>query len=1144
MRGVFDVEANGLLDHTTIDYRAAPFKLKPIFRVWCAVIIDIDTGRVYRFAGEEEMRTGFVPLFKKLKTVIGHNIIDYDLLVLKLYFDIDYEIADQCTIDGQPVEIVDTLVWSKALNPDRYGGHSLDEWGKRLGLEKIDWRQRAVDLGLIPWNAPRGAEFAQYHPEMLDYNERDCHVNVKLYWALLEEVGEWDWSDTFTLEQCVRDIVTRGSHRGFWFDQELAQANVRDLDEKMESIRQTVEPLLPEKPMGVTKLKAFLPPKIQFLKNGNPSSHMQKFAEKHGGTLEQVDGRWVANIFGKAWSLPMAADVPVKTHEPATVKDTTHIKGWLVEMGWRPTQYKERDLTCDSKKKKLSPEKFAETVERYVEQTINSPFCRDRCEELNTVPSRLREKLLKHDLKRPLKVYTNPTITVGMEKEIDPALLELADKFPHAKLVSEYLTYTHRRNSILGGGVDPDELEDDDEFAGKGFLAAERIAEDGRIPTPADSCGAGTSRFKHRLVANIPRVTSLYGKNMRAQFGVDVDDGFVQLGYDFDSLEAKIEAHYVYRYKGGPEYGVSLTAEKPNDCHSVLARMISEILGREFPRSTAKNVKYGCLPVDNTDVLTRDGWKTFNEIGVGDFVLGYHATNKEMYWTEVTGRHFYADADVGLVGNKRWSVEATEDHRWLAKNAYSDEVRLVYTDELNTASSILNSSPMRNGGTVQNDAALIGWLLADGYWKWSESLPCRQNRHGEKLGVIANVGQKKFCDDVEVALRMARVNFTVYSNGGMNEYRIDPEDFRAMAKRHGFYGKGKHEFDWVQYVLGLDGVSRMNFILAFWQADGRQGVINAVVVRQRPGNIADAIAVAMALEGMKTTVRIDGEGMATINGSRSAYTGYQTGDFTPTRKTDVFCLSTACESFFIRQGGVLTLTGNCSYNAQPPRVAKTIGCSLEDAQTIFDTFWTQAAPLKELKEKMQQYWETTGQKKFLKGLDNRKLPIRSKGNVINTAFQSAGVICAKRAMVLHDRKLKAEGMAVDFFRDNWKEKEFCQQLIAYHDEAQLEVKRSLVKFKTFPVSEWQTKNEETGKMEDSKEAKDAKAAAAAFKAAEEEATGKRWSDVMKGPKGYFVGYCRAGELATEAVVEAGRYYKLNVELSAGYMLGRNWAECH
>jgi len=358
MRGVFDLEATNLLNHESIDYTAAPFKLKATFRVWCGVIQDIDTGIVYRFAGEEEMRDGFMPLFLKLTTVIGHNIIDYDLLVLKLYFGLDYEIADQCTINGNPVEIVDTLVLSKVLNPDRYGGHSLDEWGKRLGLEKIDWRQRAIDLGLIQWNSPKGAEFQQYHPEMLVYNERDVSVNVKLYWALIEEMGDWPWRDAFVLEQCVRDIVTRQSHRGFWFNQELANTNVRDLDEKMESIRQIVEPLLPPKPMGVTKLKAYLPPKIQFLKNGNPSAHMTKFVEKHGGRLveDAETKKWTAIFFGEAgpvWTLPMAPDVPIKTHEPATVKDTTHIKGWLVSLGWQPTQYKERDLTVDTKKKKL-----------------------------------------------------------------------------------------------------------------------------------------------------------------------------------------------------------------------------------------------------------------------------------------------------------------------------------------------------------------------------------------------------------------------------------------------------------------------------------------------------------------------------------------------------------------------------------------------------------------------------------------------------------------------------------------------------------------------------------------------------------------------------------------------------------------------
>jgi hypothetical protein len=800
MRGVFDIEANGLLDHTTIDYLASPFKLKPTFMVWCLVVQDIDSGAVYRFVGDE-VRTEFPRLLAKMTTIVGHNIIDYDLLVLKLWLGIDYEIGEQCYINGNPVEIIDSLVLSKVLNPDRYGGHSLDEWGKRLGLDKIDWRAKAVELGLIQYNSPKGAEFAQYHPEMLVYNERDVAVNVKLYFNLVDEMGSWNWQGPFVLEQMTRDIVTRQSHRGFWFNAELAEANVRELDAKMEEIRLLVEPLLPPKPMGLTKLKGYIPPKIQFKKNGEPSAVVLKWIERHEGSILEESGHWWYKVYDKHGKMPMPADEAVMTHEPATVKDTTHIKGWLVELGWRPTQYKERDLTCDSKKKKLTPEKFADTVERYVEQTLSSPFKRDRCSELDVPASRLRDKLLKHDLKRPLKVYTNPTITVGMEKEIDPALLELADQFPHAKLVSEYLTYAHRRNSILGGGFDPDDLDDDYEFAGKGFMAAGRIAEDGRIQTPADSCGAGTSRFKHRLVANIPRVTNLYGKNMRALFGVDKDDGFLQLGYDFDSLEAKIEAHYVYRYAGGPEYGVSLTAEKPNDCHSVLARQITGILGREFPRSTAKNVKYGC-----------------------------------------------------------------------------------------------------------------------------------------------------------------------------------------------------------------------------------------------------------------------------------------------------------------------------SYNAQPARVAKTVGCDLDTGQIIFDAFWEQASPLKELKEKMQKYWEGPGQKKFLMGIDNRKLPIRTKGNVINTAFQSAGVICAKRAMVIHEKMLKDEGLWVDFFRDDWKNKVFCQQLIAYHDEAQLEVRRSMVAWKKFG-SEAECK---------------------AFKSED----GKVWSDPVHNDKGWFRGYCRAGELATIAVREAGQYYKLNVELSAGYMLGTDWASCH
>ena len=91
------------------------------------------------------------------------------------------------------------------------------------------------------------------------------------------------------------------------------------------------------------------------------------------------------------------------------------------------------------------------------------------------------------------------------------------------------------------------------------------------------------------------------------------------------------------------------------------------------------------------------------------------------------------------------------------------------------------------------------------------------------------------------------------------------------------------------------------------------------------------------------------------------------------------------------------------------------------------------------------------------------------------------------------------------------------------DEAQSELTKDLVKFKIFDTEEecqeWKNKIEDT--------------------------TGKIWGDVLHAPDGrFYTAYSRAGELASEAVTEAGEYYKLNVPLTAGYMIARNWRECH
>ena len=288
MRVVFDIETTGFLDHTSIDYTASPYKLLPSYKLHCIAAKDIDTGEMYTFA-EGECYTKFPEWSKQVTMLIGANIINFDLLVLKLALGLDYTIGDVDTFDGRPVEIHDTMICSKALNPDRYGGHSIEAWGKTLGLEKIDWRGKAIEIGIIKADDPPGAEFAKYHPEMLVYNIRDVEVNHKVYDALMKEWGDWPWQDAFKLEQKVAEIITRQSHRGFWFDKAFAEECVRDLDSKMDEIRNIVEPLIPPRALAKTKQALYTPTKTQFLKSGEPNTHIKNFIVKHGGELKQTN---------------------------------------------------------------------------------------------------------------------------------------------------------------------------------------------------------------------------------------------------------------------------------------------------------------------------------------------------------------------------------------------------------------------------------------------------------------------------------------------------------------------------------------------------------------------------------------------------------------------------------------------------------------------------------------------------------------------------------------------------------------------------------------------------------------------------------------------------------------------------------------
>lgn len=470
MEVVFDIEATGLLDHTSLDYKKYPFKLLPTFKIHCIVVKEVK-GMVYKFTPENLW--DFPAMYKKFTKVIGHNIIDYDLLALELYFGIPFDV-DPFRIDGKEVEVCDTLVLSKLLNPDRFGGHGLESWGRRLSFYKDDFGKET--------------DWQEYSEEMLKYCIQDVKLNEQVYLHLMrEEWRDWYWDEAFWLEQTCRYYITIQSHFGFMFDHKLAKWCSDDLDEKMSTIENKIEPLLPPKKMTKTTAKQYIPPKNQVKKNGDLSSHMIRFIEKHNLEYERDEyDDWVIKGYGGEWVLPMVQE-PIFSTEPMKLSDQDAIKQYLISKGWEPSSWKEKDLTVDTSKRKLKLDKFKKAVGRYVEQTMNSEYMSFRLKQLKTKPERLERKLMTHDREKPLRVLSTPSLTVGQDKTICPNLVELGDKYSWVSDLVLWLTYRHRKNSV-------------NSEKGTGWLNNDRISIDGRISTPADTMGTNTARFTHKDV--------------------------------------------------------------------------------------------------------------------------------------------------------------------------------------------------------------------------------------------------------------------------------------------------------------------------------------------------------------------------------------------------------------------------------------------------------------------------------------------------------------------------------------------------------------------------------------------------------------------------------------------------------------------
>lgn len=632
-RVLVDIETNNLLE-PMLDFTSMPYKLKKESKLWCIVFRNLDNKeQKVSLKLTECTQKRLKELCAPVEEIAGHNIVAFDLPALQLFGVLDYSIGypgKSSTLFGNPVKISDTWVWSQLLNPDRPGGHSL----KNLSKNSEDSKTSHED-------------FSQYSDEMLQYCEEDTLANVSVYFDLMEEKGDWDYAVAYEQELKLVDLTLKQSTFGFKFNSELATKHLVTLDKHLDELSSKVNPLLPPKPLNKGERDSYTPPKAQIKKDLTFSANLIKFANKIGAALnaETLEMEYE----GKVYKLPHVE--PVREFTQASIDDLDHLKGYLLELGWDPSEWKERRLSEDSKKQKLTPEKMEATIKRYVDSTLNGPFKHGRLKILGVSAIKLEDFLFKkYESSGHFRVPVSPMIRVGTDKKLCPNLKKLGEKASFALDVTQYLTYRHRRNSIAGGGVD------EDGEPNTGYMSL--VREDGRVSTPAFTIGAASFRYKHSKIANIPRVTSVFGYELRSLF--EADDGYyIQLGADFASLEARTMGHYVIPYTDGEILARDLIAEKPNDLHA-------------FPVSS--------------ELLTNSGWKPISNLTTTDQVLQWDKNSNSFSFTDpssvVIRNNNIEDLMYEFTGSFNFKMTTTSKHRILLFNPVDNKYIDVLAKDL------------------------------------------------------------------------------------------------------------------------------------------------------------------------------------------------------------------------------------------------------------------------------------------------------------------------------------------------------------------------------------------------------------------------------------------------------------------------------
>lgn len=549
--------------------------------------------------------------------------------------------------------------------------------------------------------------------------------------------------------------------------------------------------------------------------------------------------------------------------------------------------------------------------------------------------------------------------------------------YPEAKPLTEYMLIKKRLGQIKEGSNAWLKLVDEDCLIHGDLIT--------------NGCITGRAAHRNPNMGQIPAVYSPYGKECRALF--HAPRGWSQLGVDAKALELRCLAGYLALYDNG-EYG-RLVCDDDIDIHTYN----QEKFGVEN-RDISKRLLYACVPSDITTVLTKEGWKSYEDLKVGQLVLTYNEEKEIKEWKPILEIIEEHEDDVWqMEHNHSFKVQATADHRWYVKQRQASKT------------------------------SSCGWFTGNKQRRYMEP----EVRTTETINTESNIIVNAPLVDLD-------------SPGVTIDWKWR-----------------KYGTDWIKVILNMNSDQRKAWLSGFLIADGYQrckpNQKETWLWSQVRNEHYEAALVASYLEfpGVihvpKPRKNASGTTqMQVCITTKGHVTGYKLRK-TLVGKKKVFCIRTENKSFVMRQGDCITITGNCLYGAGNLKAGTIIDPNEKNPDTLkqlgktaITSFMKGVPALSQLKTKLSENLERRG---FLIGLDRRPLYCRSEFKALNVLLQAAGAVLMKATVVNLHQNLKEFGLEYGI---DWQQHAFV------HDEIQLSCRPDLVEDVTklallsFPMS--------------------------------------------------------------------------------------------